>query len=161
MAFQSKNITWVMISELRRKALPFQGVLRRMTWSIQSCMLGLKGIGFYSSLTSSDWKKESLLWQSLFLETASHEKKRKIRPFFWEKLTVKWVRPKGQPQKTHLFILKKNPTSNLLDLIYDLLTIIFRNKYNSNIMEKHLYWQHDVVRNCKPQKKRLPQWNIL
>lgn len=57
--------------------------------------------------------------------------------FPWKKtkLTVKKVRPKGQ-NKTHLFILKKNPdpekerwknaTSNLSDLIYDLLTIIFQ-----------------------------------
>ena len=106
--------------------------------------------------------KESLLWQSLFLETASYGKKNteKNRPcFFGEKLTVKWVRPKGQPQKTHLFILNKNPTSNLSDLIYGWLTIIFRKQVE--IMEKHLYWQHDAVRNFKPPKKRLPQWNIL
>lgn len=89
-----------MISELRRKALPFQEVLRRMTWSIQSCMLGLKGIGFYSSLTSSNCKKKRCQMAIFISGDASHEKN--------PKLTMKKVRPKGQ-NKTHLFILKKNP----------------------------------------------------
>ena len=146
-----------MISELRRKALPFQGVLRRMTWSIQSCMLGLKDIGFYSSLTSSNCNKRNVAkWQSLFLETASHEKKtKKKHPCFLgrTKLTVFKSGQKVDFQKTHLFILNKNPTSNLSDLIFDLLPIIFRNNYNIKIMEKHLCWQHDAVRNCKPPKK--------
>jgi len=63
-------------------------------------MLGLKGIGFYSSLTSSNCKKETLPNGNLYFWRPLPMKK--------TKLTVKKVRPKGQ-NKTHLFILKKNP----------------------------------------------------
>lgn len=123
----------------------WRGAYNRACW-------GWKELDFILHWHLQIAKRNVAKWQSLFLETLPMKKTRNLP---WKK--------SGQKDKTKLTSSSsrkiqtrkerwKDATSNLSDLIFDLRTIIFRNNYNIKIMEKHLYWQDDAVRNCKPPK---------
>lgn len=84
--------------------------------------------------------------------------------FPWKKRNLPWKKS-GQKDKTKhtssssrkIQTQKKkgekmqHQTYRTWFMIY--LQSFFRNNYNIKIMEKHLYWQHDAVRNCTHPKK--------